>query len=298
METSGKSYLDSRQSCSVESAALKSELISKVLFKSPTLDLSKSDSLCELYYNYDNVEFYTTDLGELLRGTSAEGLEERVARVVEHRTVHYSDIARMAAGYKYGGTYLDLDVIVLRSLKHLKDYIVIENGKPALLMSHSDSPCNIPEKSQRGRKINPGQFHFTAGHQFPWAVLEDVNRTYDAQRNDRGQTGPRISSRVAKKMYHIRELLNTQLTFSEGIKNFSIIPDFTYMAASFSRIKEELWPRRPRSELEWNRLFRCSYAVHYHSNVFNSNKITGDPTKDFFSYLAPNFCPKSFLTLE
>ena len=67
LETSGKTFLDARQSCSVESAALKSGLVCKVLLKSETLNLSKSESVCELFYNYDNVQFYTIDFGELLK---------------------------------------------------------------------------------------------------------------------------------------------------------------------------------------------------------------------------------------
>ncbi|XP_063720572.1 uncharacterized protein LOC134847018 [Symsagittifera roscoffensis] len=212
---------------------------------------------------------------------------------------HYSDVARMALAYKYGGTYLDLDVIVLRSLRQLRNYIVIENGKPSILMSHSDSGCNIRDMSQRGQKINPGQFHFSAGHPFPQHVLAYVNSTYDSQLDDRQQAGPRVSSKVAKRMYSLKELLNIHITSTQGSSSsFSILPDFTFMAASFSRIREELWPRKARSAEEWNRLFRCSYAVHYHSNVFNKYRMTGDPSRDFFSYLAPNHCPRSFLTLE
>ena len=132
LETSGKSFLDGRQSCSVESAAVKSSLVSKVLLKSQVLDLSKSKALCELYYNYGNVEFYYVDVAELFRNTPAEGLEKRVEKVVAHGTCHYSAIGRMAFAYKYGGMYLDLDIIVLRSLAHIKNSIVLESAKPAM----------------------------------------------------------------------------------------------------------------------------------------------------------------------
>ena len=67
-----------------------------------------------------------------MKDTAAEGLEYRLERVVSHQMAHYSDVARMALAYKYGGTYLDLDVIVLRSLRQLRNYIVIENGKPSM----------------------------------------------------------------------------------------------------------------------------------------------------------------------
>ena len=67
LETSGRPYLKGRQACSVESAAISSCLISKVILKSSYLDLSKSRSLCDLYYSYPNVEFYSIDFAELFR---------------------------------------------------------------------------------------------------------------------------------------------------------------------------------------------------------------------------------------
>ena len=132
IESSGKPYFDGRQSCSVESAAIKSGLVSKVLFKSANLDLSKSKTLCEIYYNYKNVEFYHVDFAELFLDTPAEGMEKRVDKVVSHGLSHYSDLARMALVYKYGGVYLDLDILVLRSLVHMKNSIVLESAKPAM----------------------------------------------------------------------------------------------------------------------------------------------------------------------
>ena len=67
LETSGRSYLTSRQACSVESAAVKSGLTPKVLLKSPVIDLSKSKSFCDLFLSYPNVEFYTVDFHELFK---------------------------------------------------------------------------------------------------------------------------------------------------------------------------------------------------------------------------------------
>ena len=67
LETSGRPYLKGRQVCSVESAAMKSGLIAKVILKSSYLDLSKSSSLCDMFYGYSNIEFYTMDYMELFR---------------------------------------------------------------------------------------------------------------------------------------------------------------------------------------------------------------------------------------
>ena len=75
LETSGRTFIKGRQMCSIESAALMSELKLKIILKSPVLDLSKSRSLCHIFYSYDNVGFYSLDFKDLLRDTPAEGLE-------------------------------------------------------------------------------------------------------------------------------------------------------------------------------------------------------------------------------
>ncbi|CAA6671857.1 unnamed protein product [Spirodela intermedia] len=48
-------------------------------------------------------------------------------RKTKHYTIHYSELIRLAALYKYGGVYLDTDVIVLKPLSSLKNSIGMEN---------------------------------------------------------------------------------------------------------------------------------------------------------------------------
>ena len=67
LETSGRPFLKGRQVCSVESAAIQSGLISKVIMRSSYLDLSKRKSFCDLFHNYKNVQFYTINYEELFR---------------------------------------------------------------------------------------------------------------------------------------------------------------------------------------------------------------------------------------
>ena len=134
LETSGKNSLGGRQSCSIESAALASGLNLKVILKSFTLDLSKCRSLCDLYWNYKNVQFFTINFTKLFTDTPVEGIENQVEKVVAHRSCHYSDIARLALMYKYGGFYLDMDIIVLQSLTELKNVYAMEYGRPKLVL--------------------------------------------------------------------------------------------------------------------------------------------------------------------
>ncbi|RWR81943.1 Alpha 1,4-glycosyltransferase domain-containing protein [Cinnamomum micranthum f. kanehirae] len=48
-------------------------------------------------------------------------------RKIKHYPIHYSELIRLAALYKYGGVYLDFDVIVLKPLRSLKNSIAMED---------------------------------------------------------------------------------------------------------------------------------------------------------------------------
>ena len=79
LETSGARGLSGRQVCSVESAALHSQIGRiHLLFKSTQIDLNKRKSMCELYHNYKNVHFYTLNFTRLFEQTPVEGIEKRI----------------------------------------------------------------------------------------------------------------------------------------------------------------------------------------------------------------------------
>ena len=129
LETSGRRNLAGRECCSIESAALNSGLVAKVIMRSPFLDLSANECLCKLYTDEPNVEFYTIDFEELLRDTPVEGLQSRAGLAGSQGSVaHLSTVGRLALAYKHGGFYLDLDTIALKSLVHLNNLFVLEKN--------------------------------------------------------------------------------------------------------------------------------------------------------------------------
>ena len=65
----------------------------------------------------------------MYRNTPVEGITNKIDSVVNHGITHYSDIGRLALIYKYGGFYLDLDLIVTKNLLNFSNFYVIEHGK-------------------------------------------------------------------------------------------------------------------------------------------------------------------------
>ena len=73
LETSGRSWLTPRQSCSVESAARRSNLTVNVLFLSTFVDLY-DNSTCYLSQTVNNVNLYTFDLSKIFKDTPLDGV--------------------------------------------------------------------------------------------------------------------------------------------------------------------------------------------------------------------------------
>nr|XP_018678103.1 PREDICTED: uncharacterized protein At4g19900 isoform X1 [Musa acuminata subsp. malaccensis] len=70
------------------------------------------------------------NLDELLKDTPAHIFSSVWFewRKTLHYPIHYSELLRLAALYKYGGIYLDSDIIVLNPLHSLKNFVSIEDN--------------------------------------------------------------------------------------------------------------------------------------------------------------------------
>ncbi|XP_075253395.1 lactosylceramide 4-alpha-galactosyltransferase-like [Convolutriloba macropyga] len=291
LETSGRPYLKGRQVCSVESAAIKSGLISKVIMKSSYLDLSKRKSFCDLFHNYKNVQFYTINYEELFRNTPVEGITGRLDRVAGgHKFTHYSDLGRLAIVYKYGGYYMDLDVIVTKDMRPLTTFLVIEMPQTT---KPDNKTCNIREGSLDVISIHNGEFGFPAGHEFLLQYMESANRTYDPMSDKRNQVGPSHAVLVATQMYKTR-LTNRILDKGKPHREVTLIPDYTFLPVVYHQAKSILWSADPKTPQQWEDVFRCAYAVHFYSHYNDHRNVSGDPTKDAYSFLGPKHCPQAF----
>jgi len=65
--------------------------------------------------SYSNVRIWKLDISEYIKGTPLENWDF-MSKVKSSRwpVVHSSDILRYLTLWKYGGTYLDLDFVILK----------------------------------------------------------------------------------------------------------------------------------------------------------------------------------------
>lgn len=116
--------ITSRQACAVESAAKwNPNLDVYLLFASPAkfhFENTTSDHFLTALLSYKNVHIMYLNYPRYIRNTLVGNLYEsgKIESSMYPRS-HASDVLRYLTLYKYGGIYLDLDVIVLRSLESI-----------------------------------------------------------------------------------------------------------------------------------------------------------------------------------
>ncbi|XP_046449013.1 lactosylceramide 4-alpha-galactosyltransferase-like isoform X3 [Daphnia pulex] len=134
-ETSGRSDLGLRQTCTVESAAKNNPGRPIQVFM--TADrLDYSSPWLEVLQNYPNVSIVMVDPRSYFSKTPLDGwYTEGEWRKSMYNIVHLSDYIRVLTLLKGGGMYMDLDIITLKSLdeKLLRNFFLFETEEMKLL---------------------------------------------------------------------------------------------------------------------------------------------------------------------
>lgn len=115
-ETSCVGNLTSRQACAIESAAREHlDYPIHVMFTGPLTEAALNGNPFVMLGIFKNVKFSKIDLGEYARGTPVERVVNGGAlNNSQWRISHTSDVLRYLTLYKWGGVYLDLDVVVAK----------------------------------------------------------------------------------------------------------------------------------------------------------------------------------------
>lgn len=149
-----------------------------------------------------------------------------------------SNLLRLSLLYKFGGIYLDTDVIVLKNLSGLRNTI----GAQAM-----DS------ETKNWTRLNNAILIFDKNHPLVWKFIQEFALTFNG--NKWGHNGPYLVSRVAARV-------NGRPGF-----NFTVLPPSAFYPVNWSRIRSLF--RRPTTgvhsrwvskKLEFIR--RESFALH------------------------------------
>lgn len=121
-ETSCRGWLNSRQACAIESAArAHSNWNIYVLFAGPVTAKNLNSNSFNILKQIKNVNFKRVHIVDYAKETPLEQLVgEGALNRTRWRISHTSDMLRYLSLYKWGGVYLDLDVVVVKSFEGLE----------------------------------------------------------------------------------------------------------------------------------------------------------------------------------
>jgi lactosylceramide 4-alpha-galactosyltransferase len=268
VETSCIGHVNSRQACAVESTArLHPEADVFLLLLSPvaTFNISSNVALQTLMVHYNNVHILYVHLKDYFRDSLLEkwynsgALKESL-----YQKEHTSDVFRYFTLWKYGGTYLDLDIVLIKSLKGLRNFVGAE--------SQQDIANGV-------LNFEPAQSSF---------ALECVLEIRDRFRGDDwSSNGPGVITRVLQRRCNTSRVY--QMT-PERCDGFHVMPPFAFYPVHWENWK--LYFDETNSDLTM-RSIKQSYGIHVW-NKFSINQQVRVGSKHPYGLVAQRFCPKVY----
>ncbi|KAK7246537.1 hypothetical protein RIF29_41406 [Crotalaria pallida] len=129
-----------------------------------------------------------------------------------------SNLLRLVLLYKFGGTYIDADVVVLKSFSKLRNTIGAQN---------------FDAKTGKWSRLNNAVLIFDKKHPLLFKFIEEFALTFDG--NKWGHNGPYLISRVVSRV-----------SGREGF-NFTVLPPSAFYPVDWRGIRS-LFRRMPRDE--------------------------------------------------
>eukprot|EP00079_Xenopus_tropicalis_P010339 XP_002935118.1 PREDICTED: alpha-1,4-N-acetylglucosaminyltransferase-like [Xenopus tropicalis] len=215
--------------------------------------------------SYDNIYLFPLRLEEVFYDTPLLSWYRKVKPEHEsYWTDVTSDASRLALIWKYGGIYMDNDIISVRPVP-LKNFVAAESND---VYSNSIFGC-VPH------------------HMFSWRSMEDFVQNYNG--SILGHQGPALFARILKKVFCV--LRGFKYTEDVRCGNMTLTnPD------RFYPIPESSW-KKYYEVVDQFRPFSSSYAVHLfeNSNQGKYNMVPG--SKTLVDRLYEQYCPYTYVTV-
>lgn len=223
-----------------------------------------------LLESLSNVYVLREDLSKHFLGTPLESLyTSGQFQKSQYAFQHMSDALRVALLYKYGGIYIDLDVIVLRSLKCLRNTA----GHTFILGESS---------------IENGLMIFDRGHKLLNFFMRLMKQTYKPE--ERSVIGPNGLSRAFRMMCNHSSVVISDAVYDYRCYNevhVTLLNKTAFHPITYFEQNRFFTENFDRNELK---LFDTSYSVH----VYGSGHGAHVPDTSLFAYMAKQFCPSVY----
>ncbi|XP_030760933.1 lactosylceramide 4-alpha-galactosyltransferase-like [Sitophilus oryzae] len=278
LETSCKSYnakrivISTRQACAVESAARMNPNMDVYVLYASTGGFregnEESDRYLKLLKSYPNLHILHFDVQRFVKNTPVETLwTSGLMNQSHYPMVHTSDILRLLVLWRYGGIYLDLDVVVLKSLETFPDNFAGAQSIDVLANG-------VMGFSKEGK-----------GHEYVEKCLENAMETFNG--SDWAYNGPHLITRVFNKICPYN---STKLLIHKGrCEEFYI-----YSPEKFYLVPWKQWYwffDKDLNDLIQRFADKESYLVHLWNKLSFNTTVPKDDTDVPYLDLARQYCP-------
>ncbi|CAG9767261.1 unnamed protein product [Ceutorhynchus assimilis] len=266
----GKISVTARQACAVESTArMNPDREIYLLYASPgnyIFENTESDRFLKELMEYPNINIYHVDMNRYLKGSPVEDLwKKEKMRYSQYAQSHTSDVLRFLTLWKYGGIYLDLDVIITKNLDDLgTDFSGVESAT----------------------SVAAGILGFNAtgkGHDYVTSCLQDLQNTFKG--HDWGWNGPGTITRLLKKLCGVTKVNDMVGKTCQG---FKIYPPDEFYAIPYWNWKLFFEPEALDSVME---LTNSSHLIHVWNKFSITTKIPLNVKGVPYLEQAKQYCP-------
>ncbi|XP_052892304.1 lactosylceramide 4-alpha-galactosyltransferase-like [Anopheles moucheti] len=262
--------LNARQACAVESAARANpDWNIYVLFAAPVgFRNQTAQPILDALLDYRNVHLRFVNLTTYANETPLEEWMENgeIFRSL-YMNSHLSDVMRYLTLYKYGGTYLDLDVIVQQSFEKLE-------------------PNYAGAESVRWVAAGVMNFHPKGhGHELADMCVRDLLANFNGK--DWGNNGPGVVTRVLQKYCHTRSTVHMT---RERCRHFTVYPINAFYAIGYEDYKQFFEAQYLEQALV---TLNQSIVVHVW-NKFSKTHPVQVGSRVAYGVLAEKHCPKVY----
>ncbi|XP_010212002.1 PREDICTED: alpha-1,4-N-acetylglucosaminyltransferase [Tinamus guttatus] len=256
-------------SCSVESAARIYPdrpviLFMKGLNNETALDSNSSYAAFSLLSSMSNVFIFPLQMEILFENTPLLQWYKEVNPEQEKNWVHISsDASRLALIWKYGGIYMDTDVISIRP---------------------------IPEASflaaQKSQFSSNGIFGFPSYHKFVWDCMNNFVLKYNGR--IWGNQGPFLMTRMLKAICNLTDFVGLE---DHRCHNISFLNPQRFYPIPYPAWKKyyEVWNKDPN--------FNHSYALHLWNFMNRNQKVVVAGSNTLAEKLYKTYCPTTYRDL-
>uniref|UniRef100_A0A2A4J4W5 Alpha 1,4-glycosyltransferase domain-containing protein n=1 Tax=Heliothis virescens TaxID=7102 RepID=A0A2A4J4W5_HELVI len=228
-ETSCRGGVDSRQACAVESAARANpDWEVYLLFNAPISSVMLRKSCLVKLLQYPNVRLARIHADSFSRESAVQQIVRRGLRRSRYPVEHSADIMRMLTLHRWGGVYLDLDMLVAKSFDDLpQNWIVKETIKElstgVMAFSRDGIGHNVTGEvlTEFSKKYDPKSWSGNG----PLAI-ESVLRRYCNKTVDKYGFCNGVSI-FSHEMFYPIQYASTHLFFKPKPINLSYVP-YTY----------------------------------------------------------------------